>query len=164
MGVSTAPAWGDGDPTVTAAVNAPTSPAPTSEPATTATSPPATTVTPATAEDQAVPVDTWTFELYNQEFNFDDFDVPADATKLTVSIDRTTSPDVDLFVYEPGVYVPGTDPAGPGVFCASYGDGSEESCTIDGPTPGPWTIIVFNLEASDSPPDLIDVTFTLATE
>jgi WD40 repeat protein len=161
---STAPASGNNEPTVTAAVNAPTSLDPTSEPATTATSPPATTVTPLTAEDQVVPVDTWTFELYNQEFNFDDFDVPADATRLTVSIDRTTSPDVDLFVYEPGVYVPGTDPAGPGVFCASYGDGSEESCTIDGPTPGPWTIIVFNLEASDSPPDLIDVTFTLATE
>ena len=150
-----------------------TAPTPTS-----ATAPPGTTMPPVAstvaetvAADAGVlgdPVtfelDPVTFELDNQMFDGADFDVPDGTTQLTVSIGETSSPDVDLFVYEPGVYVPGTEPAEALAICASNGDGSDESCTIDGVEPGTWTVVVLNHTASGSAPDVIDVVLAVTVE
>lgn len=44
------------------------------------------------------------------------------------------------------------------------GDGSDESCTIDGVEPGTWTVVVLNYMTSGSAPDVIDVVSAVTVE
>ena len=44
------------------------------------------------------------------------------------------------------------------------GDGSDESCTIDGVEPGTWTVVVLNYMTSGSAPDVIDVVLAVTVE
>lgn len=67
-------------------------------------------------------------------------DVPAGATKLTVSIAGGTG-DVDMYVRYNAV------PTGSGDNCKSEKAGNAESCTINNPQAGKWYILTYAYEA-----------------
>lgn len=67
-------------------------------------------------------------------------DVPAGATKLTVTIAGGTG-DVDMYVRYNAV------PTGSGDNCKSEKAGNGESCTITNPTAGKWYILTYAYEA-----------------
>jgi vibriolysin len=67
-------------------------------------------------------------------------DVPAGATKLTVTIAGGTG-DVDMYVRY------NATPTGSGDNCKSEKAGNGESCVINNPTPGKWYILGYGFEA-----------------